>query len=161
MDTCKKIKDLILTDYLDKEADQSVKAQIDEHLLSCPDCRLLAEDVKEQLVLPFESTTRHEVPEHLWTIIKDKIQNEPNPRSNFKTFIQTFVNVFSFPYLAPALAGLVIVILLGGVGFYHQIAEKRQDKEQSEYLVSLWRSSDVFTDIQSNADQTSIEKYFL
>jgi predicted anti-sigma-YlaC factor YlaD len=161
MNTCKKIKDLILTDYLDKEADQSVVGQVNEHLLSCADCRLFAQDVKEQLALPFESTIQQQAPEHLWTIIKDKIQNDPNSRSKLKRFIQAFFDVFSFPYLAPALAGLIIVILLGSVGFYYQLAEKRQDKEQGEYLVSLWRSSDVIADIQSNADQTSIEKYFL
>ncbi len=159
MNTCKKIKDLILTDYIDDQVDQLVKAQIDEHLLSCVDCRLFAQDAKERLT--FDSASREEVPQHLWLKIKEKIQNDSSPRLKYNDFFHAFHRVFSLPYLAPALAGFVIVILLGSVGFYHQLSERQQAKEQGEYLVSLWRSSDVGADIQGNADQTSIEKYFL
>ncbi len=161
MNTCKNIKDLILTDYIDDEAGAATKAAVDAHLLFCGDCRQFADKVKEDLAGPFKNVESENVPEHLWTAIKDKIENQSSARLKESGFWEKFAGSFFSPRLATALGGFAVIILLSSFVFYHQLSEKRQAQEQGEYLASLWRSSDVVSDMPGNSDQMPLEKYFL
>ncbi len=161
MNTCKNIKDLILTDYFDAQADAATRAQVDAHLLVCTDCQLFAQDVKEKLAVPFKTVVRENVPDHLWCAIKEKIQENSSGSLRQENLLKGFWEFFMPPKLRPVLGSFAVLILVGIFVFYHRISVERQAKEQGEYLVSLWMSPDILSDLQGNEDQGLLEKYFL
>ncbi|MCB9771615.1 MAG: zf-HC2 domain-containing protein [Candidatus Omnitrophica bacterium] len=157
MNTCKNIKDLILTDYMDSEVDLSTREQISSHLLNCSHCRRFAAEAEKNLAVPFKGKIREDVPEHVWSSIRQSIENAAMANTQSKSFINNFIQIFSFPKLAPALGGFVVLLLMGTfILNSHQIKQVKE-KEQGEYLASLWKTVDF-----ENSDlRTPIEEYFL
>lgn len=158
MDNCKKFQDLILTDYIDGEFDQSAKAELDAHLAECADCRRLAQEVKRDSVAPFESLEREAVPGDLWASIKERISSErPSPSSEF---IGRLTRALS-PQWAPAFVLTTLIVI--GVLFYNQRIEQRQVKEggEEEYLAYVLSETDVSLSADDEGLGTPIEQYFL
>ena len=156
MDKCEQFKDLILTDYIDGEADQTVKQQIDAHLLVCPDCLRLAEEVKKNAVVPFTQVSREAVPDGIWEGIKERIGQE----APWHTRVQDFVSALAGPRAVPAFAGLVLLTLVWSTVLHDQQLRQVKEKEQGEYLVSVLSSTDQSAETDNTAE-TPIETYFL
>lgn len=161
MNTCKVIQNLILTDYLDGEADAQLKARVDAHLASCQECRVFASFAEKRLAALFKQTIAEDVPADLWPAIKQRIEKKSTLNPVYGNFFNWMGSFFSTPYLTSALATMSIVLLLTGGGFFHQFLVKSESKDQGEYLISLWRSTDSALDIQSSAEQIPLEQYFL
>lgn len=161
MNACKNIKDLILTDYFDAQSDTATRAQVDAHLLVCADCQVFAQDVKEKLAEPFKTVVRENVPDHLWSAIKDKIQENSSVSFRQENLLKGLWEFFMPSKLRPVLGSFAVLILVGIFVSYHRISVERQAKEQGEYLVSLWMSPDILSDLQGNENQGLLEKYFL
>lgn len=159
MDICKDIQELILTNYLDGEVDEGLKIRIDRHLSECAECRKLAAEAKETLVVPFEQAPAEKVPAHLWAAIKDKIENSEAPAPQMH-WARRWVETFAYLKLTPILAGLILFILIGPRVMQTQEAKKVQASEQGEYLASLFDSSSTLDD-SGEDEQTPIEAYFL
>jgi hypothetical protein len=70
---CAKIKDIIITDYIDNELDAKTRADIDSHLEACSECRAFKEDVFNTAVKPFRRPTLEPVPAFIWGSIRNKI----------------------------------------------------------------------------------------
>ena len=73
---CKNFRDLILMDYMDKEIDGETKVRVDSHLRVCPECRQFAQEVENDLTVPFKKIGRETVPDHVWASIKSRIEKE-------------------------------------------------------------------------------------
>ncbi len=158
MNICKDIQELILTNYLDGEIDQELKIRIDRHLDECAECRKFAAEAKETLIVPFQQAPAEKVPAHLWTAIKDKIENVEAPAPQMH-WARRWVETFSYLKLAPILAGLILFILIGPRVLQTQEAKKVQASEQGEYLASLLDST---SSLDSDDDtETPLEAYFL
>jgi predicted anti-sigma-YlaC factor YlaD len=150
MSACKKYRDIILTDHMDGELDKSAQARVAQHLAVCPGCRALAEQVKQDMVLPFEQAGREAVPEHVWTSIKEKIEKESHTYS------------FAFPKLAPALMSVAALVLVGSLMFHDQQIKQAKAQAQSEYLISvLAPANGAASETDSEDTPTPIETYFL
>src|SRR4051812_23957848 len=114
MDNCKKFQDLILTDYIDGEIDQKTREMIDSHVRACPQCQRLAEDVKQNLVAPFKSVERENVPDQVWISLKEKIENEKYaPAPAVSGFIDRFIESFLSPKLVPVYLNMIVLVLIG------------------------------------------------
>ncbi len=160
MQTCKNIKDWILTDFLDAQTDPATRKLIDSHLLTCGDCRSLVEDVTKNLAAPFKPAVREDVPEHLWSLLKQRIENEIRPVVPADGFMNRLGGFFSFSRLAPALGVLAAIILFSSLFLSHKQRERAQEREQGEYLAFLWKSANS-QDSETIVSETPLEKYFL
>ena len=161
MENCKVIQDLILTDYIDGEVDQVTKQKVETHLLTCAQCRELVGEVKENLVVPFKRAARETVPDHVWTSIKNQIEEQQHSSAGVGNFLERFIESLSFTKLVPVLASFMILILIGSTAIHHQRIQQAKEKEQGEYLVSLFGSMENFSEAENNNGETLIEKYFL
>ena len=161
MDKCEKFKDLILTDHIDGEVDAAAKEQIDAHLLACPDCLRLAEEVKAILVVPFKQAGREAVPEGIWEGIKDRIGQEEAPWNvRVGEVISGLAGSLTFPRLVPAFASLALLVLVASTVLHDQQVRQVKEQEQVEYLVSTLASADQAAETD-NTTETPIETYFL
>lgn len=123
---CKKIRDLLITDYLDGQAGAELKRQIQEHLKICPDCRKFEEEIRAAAVLPFKDATRPQVPQSIWSDIAEKIAERQSQKRSLLDLLREKLEVFTLP--APALAfACTTVILLAVFGL---IAKHNMDKNQ-------------------------------
>ena len=159
MNNCDKFKDLILTDYVDEELDQETHANLESHLLVCPACQRFAQEVKNNLVVPFSQTQRQVVPDQVWLSIKAKIE-EDSSNDFVRNLIDRLLGVFSFPKFIPVLGSLVLVVFIGLSTLHHQQIQQAKEKEQQEYLVSILEPN-VTAEVENNVGTTTIEKYFL
>ena len=72
---CEKICDLLKSDYLDQELTAELRREIDEHLVQCPGCRSLKEELDSWRVA-LRGLGQREVPAVVWQNIQDKILKE-------------------------------------------------------------------------------------
>lgn len=70
---CRDVKKLILTDYLDAEAPESVRAQVKAHLDACSACAAFERTVREKVSLPFRALAPEQPPEALWQRIRESV----------------------------------------------------------------------------------------
>src|SRR5262245_44676147 len=118
MDDCKRLKDLILTDYVDGEADPAVKNEIESHLSAFGECRRFAEDVQKNLVGSFKAAPRAQVPERVWSAISQQLEGnqlEDETDSFWEKWLKPFLN----PKFAPVLAVIIFLVLSGALTFFN------------------------------------------
>ncbi len=162
MNACRKYRDIILTDHMDGELDKSAQAQVAQHLAVCPGCRALAEQVRQDMVLPLKQAEREAIPEHLWTSIKEKIEKEDHADSPVMGFIRGLAGSFAFPRLAPALMSVAALALVGSLVFHDQQIKQAKAQAQGEYLISvLAPANGAASETDSEDAPTLIETYFL
>ncbi|MCM8831318.1 MAG: zf-HC2 domain-containing protein, partial [Candidatus Omnitrophica bacterium] len=70
---CKKVKKLILTDYIDNEIDIKLKDTIDKHLIACKDCFNFKNDLEKKLSI-LKTAKQITAPDFLWYRFKEKIK---------------------------------------------------------------------------------------
>jgi anti-sigma factor RsiW len=156
---CKKIKDLILTDYVDSQLDNSIKGQVEAHLSQCESCRSFAQEVESHLVVPFEKAQLQEVPSEVWESIKQKVSQESQPQG-IKDLIQGWIEGFNFPRFVPAVASFVMFVCISSAVLLNWQTKQAQIQEQGSYVEFMLSSA------ASNAKDsydlgTPIEQYFL
>ena len=166
MDNCEKIRDLILTDYVDAEADEKIKEQVNFHLLACPDCRSFVKEVESDLTVPFKEAAREEVPVHLWAAIKERIESESRPIAEperTESPVGRWLRALSFPRLAPALMGVALLVLVWSAITPDGVINQAKEDDEQEYLVYLLDSMDASQDTEDvfSPNETPIETYFL
>ena len=99
MNKCNKFREVLLTDYWDKEINNELRSRVESHLNACPECRQFAEEIRSHLERPFEHAVREKVPDRVWVAIKEEIENEKDYKD---------VATIEFTTGAPATSELVI-----------------------------------------------------
>ena len=160
MKKCEHFKDLILTDYIDRQLDKDSAGSLEDHLLDCEDCRAFLKEVKNKAISPFQQAFKEPVPVELWDTIRQGIEHgqEPGP---LEAFIEHLKGLFVFPRLVPVLASLTLMFLAGSVTLDKIHVQQAKAQEQGEYLISLLTSSDASSPSDNNDLGTPIEHYFL
>ena len=161
MDNCKRIKDLILTDYIDNQLDSSSKDQVENHLLSCKTCQNFAMEVKERLMEPLASTFRQELSSEIWETLKQKIFQEQTKKQGLGDWILGWIGSISFPRLVPVLVSLVMVVFISSTIFLNWQTKQAQDQEQGAYVEFMLSSATVSNHGDNHDLGTPIEQYFL
>lgn len=69
---CRKIEELLQTDYLDGRLEEAQAKQIQEHLARCSSCAKLEKDLQAQRIL-FKQAKPKQPPEQAWKNIRDRI----------------------------------------------------------------------------------------
>ncbi len=109
---CKKVKDMILTDYLDEQLNEDQKKNIEEHLSSCGICREYELAARKTVIEPFNNVEKQNPPEAAWHKIKEQIKEE-NRQGLTSPFADLIRRINPFVYATkPALAVVTIVIII-------------------------------------------------
>ena len=75
---CKRIRELVMTDYIDGEMNAELKKEIEKHLDTCNQCRQFERALQEMAVEPFEKAREVRPPESVWRSIKETIEEKPS-----------------------------------------------------------------------------------
>ena len=164
---CEKVRDLILTDYLDGRMAEGDKRELELHLATCNRCREFSAAAKRVVAEPFNTAERVSPPESVWHNIRDTIKAGERviARSPVADFLDKLKSFLVFPKPAFAVATVAVAVLLA-VFIARLPAEKQvvlNDylDEQVTFLVSL--DTDVIDAYNGGSVDldTSIEEYFL
>ena len=163
---CKRIKELITTDYVDKELDEKLMNEIAAHLRVCRECSVFEESLRKTAIEPFKNTKEIRPPEYLWERIKENIKKE-NTRQELGLFVYIrnyLQSVFAIPRPVFAATAVIIVCIILGVilevslSSQHRITGYLQD--QIDFISSLdVNSSNSITNNHGGLG-TTIEEYF-
>ena len=159
---CKKIQELIKSDYLDGELSQRVKEVVDKHITLCDECRLLEKKLQAQRAV-FQRIKPLQAPERVWHNVRDAIYNERlSARASLTRSILRRLKDLIFPR-EPVLAAVnyVLVILIISFVFGNFVSRRsnqgRQTASESILEYSLnFENGDLIYDLG-----TEIEEYFL
>ena len=80
---CKKIQDLILTDYLDDQISEKEKRPIEEHLSHCRFCRDFAAAARKVGAGLFTNLDKVGPPEFVWRRIRENIIAQQRKKETF------------------------------------------------------------------------------
>ncbi|MDD2689936.1 MAG: zf-HC2 domain-containing protein [Candidatus Omnitrophica bacterium] len=160
---CSKIKELLLTDYLDKQADVRLRIQVQKHLGACAECRRFEEEVRMAAVSPFKNAAKPEAPESVWINIKDNIARSESRKLSLLDVITGKLKVFSLPRPAFALASTTLVFLIIFAAITKHSADKNQIREyfaqQIDFYAMLSNGEDNGYQNHTPAPGVYIEKY--
>ena len=160
---CRKIQELLKTDYLDGQVNEKQKQEIREHLLLCPKCRQLEQELQSQRLL-FQKAKQHDVPERVWHNIRNAIITEglSEEKSSSEGFFTRLRNYLFAPKPAFVLATTLMVAIffafLAGV-----FIQKKQSLSKAyipEGDIGVYTLSSV-SDTSLYELGTDIEEYFL
>lgn len=73
---CKRMKEIILTEYIDGKLKGDALQEVESHLGLCPGCRRLAEEAMSVSSL-FKSAKRHEAPPKVWNAVRAAVNTGP------------------------------------------------------------------------------------
>ena len=164
---CKRARELIVTDYLDKEIDTTVKDEVDKHLIGCRGCAKFAEAATSISDGLFRDAHHLKPPEYVWRRIRDAVENEKKaetPNLFFRIWDRVRCAVPSFrPAYAIITAVTFIMIIGAAAGVYmNKNHVSGYPKSESDQYFSY--VEDLLAAGLSNGDVgfgTSIEESFL
>lgn len=115
MMNCAKVRDLLLTDYVDGRLSQGFVSRIDSHCVSCATCRALSEAVKKTSA-GMRLSERFEAPAHVWQNISSVLAESDAARVGFIDTIIGKLRALLFAHKpAFAVTTMVTVILMGAL----------------------------------------------
>ncbi|MFH1772043.1 MAG: hypothetical protein ABH872_04430 [Candidatus Omnitrophota bacterium] len=165
---CKKMQDLLLTDYNDGRLNNELKIKVEDHLQACGLCKAFSEEVLNLAVKPFRGVQNIKPPESVWININNNISSPKTAvRGNLiDSFVQNITNFLKQPKFSFALAGILAVTIIG-------IISTTRQTNSNAALVSeyLNEQADFFANLEAVEDNglnndyadfgTAIEEYFL
>ncbi len=159
---CKKIRELILTDYTDNRLDEKTRKNLDEHLAACPGCASLATSVKKYAIEPFKKAVSLDPPERLWDNIRAAIEPEATPPFA-QVLIDNFLRLISLPKSIFTLSSALALILIAFVSIRSPQFFVRLENHR---LASAYLEEEMETIASTNGTgfsglETSVEKYLL
>ncbi|MDP8264067.1 MAG: zf-HC2 domain-containing protein [Candidatus Aceula lacicola] len=161
MMNCKDIRELLLTDYVDGEINESARKAIDDHLVSCQSCKEFALAAKQAAFDPFSDAERFSPPESVWHSIKERIvevSKEDSISENILS-LEKIKKVFVLPRPAIALVSILIVVL--SVTSFVRTSSQKIALENEEQAIVYLAMLDEEDDSEPGEFGTSIEEYFL
>jgi len=109
---CRKIQDLILTDFTDNEASDDVRRLVEGHLAACSACRAFQAEVRQNAVRPLQEAERVEAPARLWSRVTSEIfaqQLKPAPAG----VLEKLKNLVAAPRPAFAFSTVAALVIFG------------------------------------------------
>jgi anti-sigma factor RsiW len=159
---CSEVKELLKSDYLDKEVSPVIAQEVKTHLAQCGQCRKLEEELAAGQGI-FKKAPRLGPPQRVWQNIREAIVSEseeaddvvsPGVVERLKLLIYPARPVLAW---SSALAVLIVVaIVSGGVLENIRLAVNNSDAQiLADYSLNA-ENSDNFASLGTN-----IEEYFL
>jgi len=150
---CKKVKELLMTDYVDGELRSDIQQKIKQHLASCSDCRRLEESLQKKAIEPFRNAQKVQAPDIVWEGIKEAIATPQE------------APVFIIRRPAFALAAVAMLIFLTTIFvrpfFISPGPVTEYIEEQAEFFAYLDNAASGIVNGEDEGLGTAIEEYFL
>ena len=164
--TCGKIKELILTDYIDNEMNDEEKVRLNMHLVHCHGCKEFLETVNNAAVGPFAGAKQIQPPGFIWQRVREAVIAGQQEKIRFSAgLLEKLKAVFYFPkpvLVISTIAALALIIALTATLKFSNKAGpgiNREDQvEYSTYSIETPVSALLNND---GGFGTSVEKYFL
>lgn len=163
---CKKVRDLVITDYIDQETSGSVQKEIQAHLKVCAGCRVFEQDLREKVSDPLRKVQAARPPESIWQRVQEAIEEEEAAQQSL-SFLRRVLDFLAGTVFKPrpvvvfssALMVILVTLLFMQGPFYRQLAVKTYLREQSDYMLSM--STPVNGELEKNIGfGTAIENVF-
>jgi predicted anti-sigma-YlaC factor YlaD len=159
--TCEKIRELLLTDYVDGRVTEEINAYVQKHLQECEACRRFEEKIQLVSLRRFKDT-REAIPDSIWSSIKEKIGKREAEKLSLLEQIKERLKVFLTPRPAFALAATMVIFLVafGAVTKYKMDRSRVAEyfSQQSDFLGVLYTGESNGTRVDNLG--TSLEEYF-
>lgn len=164
--TCKKIQELLLTDYADGETNAGQNEMIRKHIVSCRVCKELEAKIQADIIRPFQKTRRMEPPAHLWYRVKTTIesnQKPPLPALIFEKIKKSFqIQKPVYAFSTAAIMLFIAIIVTASPHYFYKIRNQQlANKSLEDQINYLTRSNGYADNGEITALGTGIEEYFL
>ena len=162
---CKRIQELLITDYIDEQMADKAKSLIDQHLAQCHACAGYLTSIKRVAVSPFVNASKDVPDQALWAQIKQTIEEEQQQqleaslKPNFWERIRSSVHIPRPAFALATIVTMIFMICSTGQLFFSAPVVKINGQDQVAYLSSL--IDDPIDMNNGNDSQTPIEKVFL
>jgi anti-sigma factor RsiW len=151
---CKKMEEVILTDYIDGRLEGAALKEAEEHLALCAGCRGLAQGLASVADL-LRSARREEPPARIWEKIRAGIMIPE--RKPALTFFSRARPVFA---MAAAAAAIAVIFIAVGPVFLKQVSPAIEQYDILSLVVSD-ANGDANGDASDYDMGTPAEEYFL
>jgi predicted anti-sigma-YlaC factor YlaD len=161
---CKRIQELIVTDYLDGEAPGSLRAKIESHVSACAGCRAFEQSVRRNEDLLSRNFHPVQPPEEVWRNVRAAVSAEDTAEA--PVFLERVLDLIrgSFFVRQPAYAFatvftvLLVAVVVLGSPLRRQMLVKDYLSQKSAFMVAL--NSPPNGELDKVADfGTAIEQY--
>jgi len=160
---CKKIQELLKTDYLDGEVNPQEEQFIKEHLAQCPECSRLEKELRVHHLL-FQGAKRKQVPERIWGNIRDAIVAERLNQEEEALSLGILRRLRDFIFarrpvfvLAASLSVIILFAVVATVFIQNKVSLSKQNAAESILGYSFnGENGYVLYDLGTN-----VEQYFL
>jgi len=160
---CKKMQELIMTDYTDSETSVALRKQVERHLDSCSGCSDFKRNLEETAIRPFRAAEKVKPPDFVWNRIEESVTSEK--RNILLNLRDSLYNVFAVrkPVFAvtAVIATIVIVLFLARPPLNGTELVNSYVGEQIEFLTLLDADTTDSLDGEYQDLDTSIEEYLL
>ncbi|MBF0253243.1 MAG: zf-HC2 domain-containing protein [Candidatus Omnitrophica bacterium] len=162
---CKQIRDLILTDYIDNEADKNILSSVESHFASCRECKEFYMAVKETIDRPLRESVDLAPSEKVWMNIKRSIEERTcADTENVTEGLDIFGFLRNIKWIikpAYALAAMLLIFTVGEIKYYNVKEAGLNNEfiqENINYLLGVNANEE-----ENGAEGfgTGIEEYFL
>jgi len=163
---CEKIKESILTDYIDNEMNDEERMRLNIHFARCRRCKEFFETVKNTVVKPFANAKKIEPPAIIWHRVKEAVMAKQQKKLGFvASMLEKLKSAFYVPKPALAMSTIMalvlIVVLTTTLKFSNKEASETNREDQAEYSTySIETPVSAFLNNDSGFG-TLVEKYFL
>ena len=154
---CKKVKELLITDYIDCETIIALRHKIDRHISGCKSCRSYKEEVERSLPPLFSEARVNPPSDEIWHHIKSRITCKGRAAKGNIFMLKPFVRKSIFAF-ATAAALLLVVISFKVQNNQHYANSFLLEEEYFLYDSSSYGEREFFS--QPNFG-TIIEEYFM
>ena len=154
---CNKVREILLSDYIDEEGGQEVRTAIDEHLKKCNTCGLFYSTLREKVVMPFKTLNPVKSSPRIWENVKEKVYGKRTMEAmDLKEKLKDLI-VFRAPVVAIASIMLFVVLGIRYFQVHNYNLIKEYVEQQMVYLSHLQGEEE-----NGNGEGfgTSVEKYF-
>jgi anti-sigma factor RsiW len=111
---CKKVRDRLITEYMDKELALAMNTEVERHLTACPDCREFLGAVQKTAVIPFQKAGEIQPDSVVWQRIQEKIEAESS-RSEHWLGKLADIFVLRSPFAMPLVRVAFVTVLILGI----------------------------------------------
>jgi len=161
---CKRIRELVKTDYIDGEASAEVQKEIREHLSVCNQCRQFERALQEMAIEPFKKAREIRPPELVWHRIKETIEKKPS--EGLFAGLRNSLDII-FGLRKPVIAGVIIAVIVVIMTVFIKLPLNNQQamssylEEQIEFISCLDADEVGYFNGGQLDLGTAVEEYFL
>ena len=161
---CKRIRELVKTDYIDGEASAEVQKETRAHLNICNQCRQFERALQEMAIEPFKKAREIRPPELVWHRIKEAIEKKPS--EGLFAGLRNSLDII-FGLRKPVIAGVIIAVIVVIMTVFIKLPLNNQQamssylEEQIEFISCLDADEVGYFNGGQLDLGTAIEEYFL